>query len=609
MTLLRLLLVLVIASPAVLGQTAPAPTTETGNRILEHVRFLASDECSGRAPATDGIERAAKYIVTHFNQFNLEPVGDFGTYRNQFSMTTNVKLVEPNSVWFETRRPSPGIPIEKVRPTKLAWKQGSDYQPFGFTDTGMVTGRLVFAGYGLSPHGSNYDDYKGIDVKGAVVVVLAGLPKWAEKDQDLKLLSTVRSKATTARDKGAAAIVIVNEKGDSSDVLDRFGLDRMGKNAGIIALQVRRTPCARIFPPEGKSLFVAEKEIESSKKPASFEILNTTVKIEAHVAYEDGLAYNIMGMVRGTDPSLASEYVIVGAHYDHLGMGDENSRHATREPIIHPGADDNASGTSGVIELARRLSASPAKRSVVFMAFSGEEKGLMGSKHWVQTPSLPLDKAVAMINMDMIGRLKDNKLNVHGVGTSATWTSILDSATSGSGLKISTSADGFGPSDHASFVPKKIPVLFFFTGLHTDYHRPTDTWDKINYDGEAQILDVVERSVRTVADASSRITFAEGAEKPSAKVTSGGFKVSLGVIPDYSDDPQGLRIDGVRAGTPAEKAGMQAGDILTQIGTTKVKNIYDLTAALSTLEPNTVVDVVVIRDGKEVKMKATLTGR
>jgi S1-C subfamily serine protease len=152
-------------------------------------------------------------------------------------------------------------------------------------------------------------------------------------------------------------------------------------------------------------------------------------------------------------------------------------------------------------------------------------------------------------------------------------------------------------------------VLFFFTGLHTDYHRPSDTWDKINYDGEAQILDIVERSVRTVADASARITFADGAEKPSAKVTSGGFKVSLGVIPDYSDDPQGLRIDGVRAGTPAEKAGVQAGDILTQIGSTKVKNIYDLTAALSTLEPNTVVDLVVLRDGKEVKMKATLTGR
>lgn len=606
MTLLRVLLVLVLAAPFLAGQT---PTTETGNRILEHVKFLASEECSGRAPATDGIERAARYIVTNFNQFNLEPVGDHGTYRNMFTMTTAVKLVDPNSVWFETRRPSPGMPIEKVKPTKMAWKLGQDYQPFGFTDTGKVSGRIVFAGYGLSPHGANYDDYKDVDVKGAIVVVLAGLPKWAEKDNDLKLLASVRSKATTARDKGAVAIVVVNEKGDSSDVLARFGLDRMGKNAGIMALQVRRTPCAKIFPPEGKSLFVAEKEIESTKKPSSFELLNTTAKFEAHVAYEEGSTYNIVGMVRGTDPTLAGEYVIVGAHYDHLGMGDENSRHATREAIIHPGADDNGSGTSGVIELAQRLSKAPAKRSVVFMAFSGEEKGLMGSKHWVSTPSLPLNNVVAMINMDMIGRLKDNKLNVHGVGTSAKWQSILDSAVSGSGLKISTSADGFGPSDHASFVPKKIPVLFYFTGLHTDYHRPSDTWDKINYDGEAQILDVVERSVRIVADGSERLTFADGAEKPSAKVSSGGFKVSLGVIPDYSDDPQGLRIDGVRAGTPAEKAGMQAGDILTQIGSTKVKNIYDLTAALSSLEPGNVVDVVVLRDGKEVRMKALLTGR
>ena len=214
-----------------------------------------------------------------------------------------------------------------------------------------------------------------------------------------------------------------------------------------------------------------------------------------------------------------------------------------------------------------------------------------------------------MFNMDMIGRLKNDKLNVHGTGTSTAWEDILAAATDGSGLKVSTSADCFGPSDHSSFTPKKIPVLFFFTGLHTDYHRPSDTFDKLNYDGEARILDVIEKSVRGVADADTRIAFVDGAEKPKAKKTSGGFRVTLGIIPDYSDDPTGLRIDGVREGTPAGKAGIEGGDIMTRFGTHTVKNIYDLTAALTSAAPGDVVEIDVVRDGEKKTFKATLVGR
>jgi len=606
MTLLRFLFVLAASAAVAFAQEA---TTPAGQRVMEHVKYLASDECAGRGPATDGIERAAVYVVDHFKKFGLEPAGDYGTYRNLFSLTTGVKLVDPNSVWFSIRRARPGIPMDKVRPTKVPWKVGQDYQPFGFSGTGTVESSVVFCGYGIAPHGMEYDDYAGVDVKGKVVVVLRGLPKWAEKNPHIGPLGSLRSKATLARDKGAAAICFVNEKGDSSDVLDQFMVDRMGKDAGIIALQVRRTPCATIFPPEVPTLFVSEEKINSTEKPHSFELPNTTVKIETNLEYIEGNTYNLIGMVEGTDDGLRSQYVVIGAHYDHLGMGGEGSRAKTQDPAIHYGADDNGSGTAGVIELARRFSENPTKRSVVFMAYSAEEKGLLGSKHWVSTPTLPLDQAVAMVNMDMIGRLKNEKLNVHGTGTSDEWQVILDSASSGSDLKISTTADGFGPSDHASFTPKKVPVLHFFTGLHTDYHRPTDTWEKLDYDGEARILDVVEATVRQVANADERIAFKEGAEKPAAKKTSGGFRVSLGIIPDYSDDPNGLRIDGVRPDTPADKAGMEDGDIMTRFGETTIKNIYDLTAALTSAKPGDVVDIVVLRDGKELTLTATLEGR
>ena len=606
MTLLRILLVLTASVAVAYSQE---PTTPTGQRVLEHVKYLASDECAGRAPATDGIERAAVYVVDQFKEFDLEPAGDHGTYRNLFSLITDVKLTEPNSVWFSIRRARPGIPIEKVRPTKVPWKLGEDYHPFGFSDPGTVEGEIVFCGYGLSPNGMDYDDYEGVDVKGKVVVVLRGLPTWAEKNPHLRPLASLRSKTTLARDKGAAAICFVNEKGDSSDVLDRFMVNRMGKDAGIIALQVRRTPCAKIFPPEVPTLFVAEETINTTEKPQSFVLPNSTVKIETNLEYISGNTYNLIGMVEGTDDDLRSQYVVIGAHYDHLGLGGEGSRAKSPEPAIHYGADDNGSGTAGVIELARRFSEQPTKRSVVFMAYSAEEKGLLGSKHWVSTPTMPLENVVAMMNMDMIGRLKNEKLNVHGTGTSDEWQSILDSASSGSGLTVSTTADGFGPSDHASFTPKKVPVLHFFTGLHTDYHRPSDTWEKLDYDGEARILDVIESTVRQVADADNRIAFKAGAEKPPAKKTSGGFRVTLGIIPDYSDDPNGLRIDGVRENTPAEKAGMEDGDIMVKFGETTIKNIYDLTAALTSAVPGDIVDIVVLRDGKEVTLTATLEGR
>ena len=591
-------------SQSIVAQTA---TTAQAQRIADHVRILASDSCQGRGPGGSGIEKAAAYVKAQFEAIGLKHAGR-ASYGDPFTLTTGVKLTGSNAVSFSVIIERPGVPLDQARPITVGWKLGADYQPFGFSESGSAKGDVVFAGYGLST--SSYDDYAGIDVKGKIIIVMRGLPGWAEKDETMRQLSSIRSKTTVARDKGALAVVFVNKNGDSADVLSRFGLDRLGKNSGILALQVRRSICAKVFPPKGTSLFVAESEIEKTKKPLSLTLTNVSASVTVGLNFEESTTSNLIGMVEGTDPALKDEYVVVGAHYDHIGMGDENSLAASPEPSIHYGADDNASGTAGIIELARAVSASPLKRSVLFMAFSGEEKGLLGSKHWVSTPTVPLEKIAAMINLDMIGRLKDGKLNVQGLGTSSLWPAVVDSAKKGLPLTVTTTADGFGPSDHSSFTGKGIPVLFFFTGLHGDYHRPSDTWEKINADGEVTVLTMVERALRIIGDAPTRPDFAKGADKPAANQSSSmALKVTFGVVPDYSDDPQGLHITGVKPGSPADKGGLEGDDIITAMGTTTIKNIYDLMTALGTFKPGDVTTVKVLREGKPRELTVTFVGK
>jgi aminopeptidase YwaD len=602
--LAAVILVNASAAAVLVSQTA---TTAEGNRIYEHVRILASDSCAGRGPGSAGIEKAAAYIKSQFAALQLRPAGRDG-FADPFSLTTGIKTGPKNSVSFGVLIERPGVPLEQTKPTTIGWKIGADYQPLGFSESGVASGNVAFVGYGISH--SSYDDYAGIDVKGKIVIMMRGLPTWAEKNDAIRQLGALRTKTTTAREKGAIAVVFVNRNGDSADVLPRFGLDRLGKNSGIMAIQARRTPCARVFPPKGTSLFAAETEIDKTKQPKSFILANTTISLSVDLEFQESTTSNLIGIVPGTDPILNAEYVVVGAHYDHIGMGDENSLATSTEPMIHFGADDNASGTAGVLELAARFARNPAKRSVVFMTFSGEEKGLLGSKHWVSNPTLPLDKIAAMINLDMIGRLKDGKLNIQGTGTSTVWPAVIDSAKAGLPLTVTTTADGFGPSDHSSFTAKNIPVLFYFTGLHGDYHRPSDTYDKVNADGEATVVAMVEKTVRIIADSTSRPVFTKGAEKPVAQQSSSiALKVTFGVIPDYGDDPQGLHITGVKPGSPAERGGLQGEDIITSVGTTTVKNIYDLMAALGTFKPGDSTTVKVLRDGKTLSLNVTFIGK
>ncbi len=310
-------------------------------------------------------------------------------------------------------------------------------------------------------------------------------------------------------------------------------------------------------------------------------------------------------------PGKTNEYVIIGAHYDHLGRGDSNSLAPSQIGQIHPGADDNASGTAGVLELARLFA--PLKgqldRGILFMSFSGEELGLLGSAHWAQNPTRPLDQCVAMINMDMIGRIRDNKVFVGGVGTGSTFQAILDQAQKKSALKLEYSAGGYAASDHTSFVAKKIPVLFFFSGLHADYHKPSDTADKINAPSAAQLLDLVGDVALQLASAPQRPQFVNVVEAKPVGGGGGGYGPYFGSIPDFGEVKDGVRFSDVRPGSPAAKAGLKAGDILVQFGDKPVHNLYDFTDALRSSKVGQVVEVKVLRDGQPLTVSVKLEQR
>ncbi|HET7287395.1 MAG TPA: M20/M25/M40 family metallo-hydrolase, partial [Pyrinomonadaceae bacterium] len=318
-------------------------------------------------------------------------------------------------------------------------------------------------------------------------------------------------------------------------------------------------------------------------------------------------AHNVVGVLEGSDPVLKNESIIIGAHYDHLGRGGEGSGSlAPKAGEIHHGADDNASGTAGLIELARIFGAQrpKLKRTLIFIAFGGEEEGLLGSNYYVNHPFTPLTNTVGMINMDMIGRMKDRKLVIGGVGTAKEWRDLIATEKS---FELTLNEDGFGPSDHSSFYGKQVPVLFFWTGTHNDYHKPSDTWDKINYNDEAKILSFVARIVRDIDGADKRLTYTTA--KSDSAPRTGGFRVYLGTIPNYADSSNGMLIDGVRDDSPAAKAGLKAGDRIVKIGDRDVKNVYDYTYALGEMKAGQEYVFEVVRGSEKLTLKVTPEAR
>jgi hypothetical protein len=599
------MLSLAMAAPAV-PQSSPGIPPADPARYLNDIKALTLPAMEGRGDGTKGLTRAAGLLEQRYKRLGLTPAGTNG-YFQPFSLITGAKLTGNNHI------------AEQVGAEKRDLKLHQDFVPFSFSSSGEVSAPVVFAGYGASADEFGYDDYDGIDVKGKIVVLLRYEPAgFAAKSGNQRLTrhAALITKAINARNHGAAGVVIVNGKLSSGedDLLTRFGSVSGPENAGILLVQVKNAIAQEWLAAAGKSLASVQEAINSATRPESFALPDTLhLTLDVHIETTRATVNNVLAYL----PGKTDEYVIVGAHYDHLGYGNYDSLAPSQIGQIHPGADDNASGTAGVLELARLFAPFRGQlpRGILFASFAGEELGLLGSAEWVKEPTRPLGKAVAMLNMDMIGRIRDEKVYIGGVGTGSTFQATLTKAESGFPFHIENSAGGYASSDHTSFVAKRIPVLFFFSGLHADYHKPSDTWDKIDAPDAARLLDMVAKVVVQLDEATERPQFVAVAEpkNPHEGVASsgggGGYGPYFGSIPDFGQAEKGVRFSDVQPGSPAAKAGLKAGDVLVKFGDKTIMNLYDFTDALRSSKVGDVVVVTVQRDGKPLQASVTLEQR
>ena len=594
------LVVAAAAAAALAQQAGPAPDVA---RLKKHVTYLASEELGGRKTGEGGAKAAAAYIAEQFHDSGLgcpspglacrHRGGGRDGYLQEFPFVAAVELARDNSL-----RVSAGG-------EKSEAQLREEWLPLGFSSNGRVDAApAVFVGYGITAAGQKHDDYAGVDARGKVAVAFAGTPDGDNPHGELARFGETRWKAVAAKDHGAAALlVIAREEKFRDDRLSRLSYDQMAGEAGLPVAAVSRQLAARLLGP-GAAARLAEVEKGGGAPPA---MAGVTVSLLVEVARRTVAGYNVAGVIEGADPKLKDEHIVIGAHYDHLGRGGEGSR-APESGEVHHGADDNASGVAGLLELARIFAAERRglRRSLVFVAFGGEESGLIGSHHYVNHPFLPLANAAAMINMDMIGRLRDDKLTVGGMGTAAEFSRMLEESNAGPRaprFALQLSRDGFGPSDHSSFYAKKVPVLFFYTGVHEDYHKPSDTAEKINYEGQARIVAYATELIRKLDRADARPTYTAAPSPMAGGARAGGFRVYLGTIPSYAESTDGLALEGVRDDSPAAKSGLKAGDKIVRLAGREIKNVYDYTYVLGEMKADQEYEVEVLRDGGRVKLK------
>ena len=693
-----LLAIAVIAAGLVVRTRAELPP-DARERMLDELKYLASDELEGRGVDTEGIDLAAERIRQAFADAGLQIPPASGDAYQRFEMVIGTELRSGNKLAF-------------VKPdgSQVELEQKSDFQTVSFGGADAFSAPIVFCGYGIEADDLEYNDFTGLDLEGKVALIIRRTPLQADEEEQIHggqhgafiKHAPLATKLRNASKRGAAAVLFVNDPysgrselaklkeqrakaeqrviaaaervvngdpketdpkdvaskatdGDSTathpsnaaghanphasghgsaaaatpadelaaavthlkdvrvliedydaDPLMKFGYGGRSRARAVPVMHISQEACNRLLEPTlGKTLAQIEKEIDTTGKPQSLALEGWSATGETRLEVVRSEVKNVVGVLEGAGPH-AEETIVIGAHYDHVGRGGEGSL-MPGSTEIHNGADDNASGTVALLELARRLAArsNPLPRRILFIAFTGEERGLLGSAHYVREPLVPLDQTVAMFNMDMVGRMTDDKLTIFGTGTAKRWEAWLEAETDKRGLVLTKKPEGLGPSDHSSFYAKRIPVLHFFTGTHKDYHRPGDDWEKINVEGMGRVVDLLAELVVTTAETSQRPEYVAVKGKASLQPRSGA-RPYFGSIPDFGTEIEGYAIQGVSPESPADKAGVKGGDVLIKLGDHPITGLDDFDLALRKFSAGESVPLVVLRGGEPVRLRVTL---
>jgi Tol biopolymer transport system component len=593
-------------------QVALEGTTEAENRsnppveilkahLKDFVEYLASDELEGRMTGSKGSQLAADYIAGYFQVLGLEPFGDNGTYFQEFEFTSGMKVIPAENA----------LQVIKTNRT-LEFMVDKAFRPLSFSANGEVEGEVVFAGYGLSVPGKlgeGYDSYAGLDVKDKIVLVLRYVPEGvdAKRRQELNRYAGLRYKAMVAREHGAKALLIVTgPNSPNAGELAPLSFDSSLAGSGIVAASISGNVADGLFAAAGKELKATQSglDLENPHFEGQFPLSNVKVKIQTGVERVKKTDRNVIGILPPAELTDETEYLLIGAHYDHIGYGEVGSlARKGEEGQIHNGADDNASGTAVVMQLAAALARrDDLRRGLIFVLWSGEELGLIGSSHFVEHPTVPLEKVAAYLNFDMVGRLRDNKLSLQGVGSSSVWRKLIEKRNIAAGFNLALQDDPYLPTDTTAFYPKGVPVLSFFTGSHEDYNRPTDDSETLNYDGMERITKFAHVLITDLATTPDRPDYLEVKRTESEGGSRDTLRAYLGTIPDYTTELEGVKLSGVRGGGPADKAGLKGGDIIIEFGGQKITNIYDYTYALDAVKIGEPVKVVVLRNGERMTL-------
>jgi len=570
-TISVILLIVTVAGASARSAVVPPQAAS----LAESVNALTTPEMEGRRSGTPGGEHASRRLAEWLAATGLRPGGDAGSFLQTFVLETS-------------SRPDPASSLELLGPTGRKLDFGREWIAHGGSRAGEVSGDVVFAGYGADIPEAKYDDYTGVDVRGKIALVLDGAPSQLTDTRVTRL-----DKLIAAKRRGAAAVLIAGAELPTPD--------KTAVEVALPSAALTREAADAILAPAGRTTSDATSAMSRARGPAPFPT-GTRVHLRVEKVVDEVRAANVIGILPGTDPALAAETVVLGAHYDHLGLADG---------VVYPGADDNASGTAVVVGLARAFAAAGGNaRTLVFALFGAEELGLIGSRHYVDRPAVPLDRTVAMVNFDMVGRLQGRTLSVGGGDSGNRLRALVSQAAQLEGMTLDLHGSPYGPSDHARFYAAGVPVLFFYTGGHSDYHKPSDTADKIDAAGMARIAALGARVVDGLAS-EARPVYAQ-VTRPARRQNQGSGAPGaalLGVVAVPRPGGDGLRLSSVMSGTGAERAGLREGDVIVRFAGTAVDGLEELRTLIRERKPGDTIPVLYLRNGEAHSTSATLGPR